>query len=151
MTGKVVVSQLGARMHYAVPAIFAAEDRLAHFYTDICATKSWPRLINALPKALLPRAIRRLIGRRPKNVPADLITVFPGFGVHGAVRRLQAANVIDETANAIWSGRVVPIRSKARSRPSRAFRMAPPLSGVGDCASRQKASMNAPTKPARSA
>lgn len=51
MIEKVVVSQLGARMHYAVPRIFASEARLAHFYTDICATKGWPRLVNALPTA----------------------------------------------------------------------------------------------------
>lgn len=44
MTGTVVVSQLGARMHYAVPRIFASERQLAHFYTDICATKNWPPL-----------------------------------------------------------------------------------------------------------
>lgn len=31
MNGKVVVSQLGARMHYAVPRIFASHGRLAHF------------------------------------------------------------------------------------------------------------------------
>jgi len=36
MEGSVVVSQLGARRHYAVPRIFANNQRLAHFSTDIC-------------------------------------------------------------------------------------------------------------------
>jgi glycosyltransferase involved in cell wall biosynthesis len=104
MSGKVVVSQLGARMHYAVPAIFAAENRLAHFYTDICATKSWPRLVNALPKPLLPNAVRRLVGRRPKNVPANLITVFPTFGMRSSIKRLRERNLLDHMANAVWAG-----------------------------------------------
>ncbi len=42
MEGSFVVSQLGARMHYAVPRIFADHQRLAHFYTDICALQGWP-------------------------------------------------------------------------------------------------------------
>ncbi len=42
MDGSVVVSQLGARMHYAVPRIFASREKLAHFYTDICALQGGP-------------------------------------------------------------------------------------------------------------
>jgi hypothetical protein len=104
MTGTVVVSQLGARMHYAVPRIFASQGQLAHFYTDICATKGWPRVVNGLPKPILPSSVKRLVGRVPKGVDPELISTFPGFGVRSALRRLRLTNVIDETKHAIWAG-----------------------------------------------
>lgn len=104
MSGTVVVSQLGARMHYAVPRIFASENQLAHFYTDICATKSWPRLVNGLPKNFLPSSVKRLVGRVPKGVAPELISTFPGFGLRSAVRRLRLANVVEETEHAVWAG-----------------------------------------------
>jgi hypothetical protein len=104
MNGKVVVSQLGARMHYAVPRIFASEGRLAHFYTDICATKGWPRLVTSFPTAMFPAPIKRLAGRRPNGVPTDLTTVFSSFGLRSVVRHMQAKNVVEETSHAIWAG-----------------------------------------------
>lgn len=104
MSGKVVVSQLGARMHYAVPAIFASQDRLAHFYTDICATKSWSRFATALPTTLTPAALRRFAGRQPKNVPPNLITIFPAFGIRSALRRMRGKDVVDDTSHALWAG-----------------------------------------------
>lgn len=104
MSDTVVVSQLGARMHYAVPQIFAAEGRLAHFYTDICATKGWPRLVNLFPTAFLPAAIRRLVGRRPEGIPNELTTVFPGFGLRSVLRHMQAKNAVEETSHAVWAG-----------------------------------------------
>jgi hypothetical protein len=104
MNGKIVVSQLGARMHYAVPRIFADHGQLAHFYTDITATKGWPGIVNVLPTKLLPSAIRRLVGRRPKDVPLALTTTFAGFGALSAMRRSRVEDVIDETSHAVWAG-----------------------------------------------
>ncbi len=71
MSGSFIVSQLGARMHYAVPQIFAQHQKLAHFYTDICAEQGWPRLLDQLPAAVLPGAVRRLVGRRPHGIPKE--------------------------------------------------------------------------------
>ncbi|CAD7044318.1 glycoside hydrolase [Pseudorhizobium endolithicum] len=101
---KVVVSQLGARMHYAVPRIMASEGVLAHFYTDICATKGLPRLLRALPSQTLPPALERLAARRPIGIPADLISDFPLFGMLSAFRRLRGKDVLDETRHAVWAG-----------------------------------------------
>ncbi len=67
MEGSVVVSQLGARRHYAVPRIFANNQRLAHFYTDICAFQGWPRLLGNVPPNALPSSVRRLVGRKPQE------------------------------------------------------------------------------------
>ncbi|MCO5151617.1 MULTISPECIES: glycosyltransferase family 4 protein [unclassified Shinella] len=104
MNETIVVSQLGARMHYAVPRILAREGQLGHFFTDICGTKSWPALLRKLPPGLLPRAVRRLTGRVPSGVPAELITDFPLFGLRSGLRRLRVENDIEEISHAVWAG-----------------------------------------------
>ncbi len=104
MEGSFVVSQLGARMHYAVPRIFANHQRLAHFYTDICALQGWPRLLSRLPSTMLPTAGRRLVGRAPQGIPKERMTTFPTFGLHSAMRRLANQTGPQSTANAIWAG-----------------------------------------------
>ncbi|KQY26675.1 glycosyltransferase family 4 protein [Rhizobium sp. Root482] len=105
MSATIVVSQLGARMHYAVPRILASQKSLGHFYTDICATKGWPKFVSRIPSSLLPAALRRLVGRRvPAEVPCELMTVFPTFGLRSGVRRLRVTNTSEETSHAIWAG-----------------------------------------------
>lgn len=104
MNETIVVSQLGARMHYAVPKILAHEGRLGHFFTDICGTKSWPALLRKLPPSLLPQAVKRLAGRVPSGIPSELITDFPLFGLRSGIRRLRIENAIEETSHAIWAG-----------------------------------------------
>ena len=104
MNETVVVSQLGARMHYAVARILAKEGRLGHFFTDICGTKSWPALLRRLPQSLLPRPVQRLVGRVPRGVPPELITDFPLFGVRSAIRRLRIEDAVEETSHAVWAG-----------------------------------------------
>ena len=101
----VLVAQLGARMHYAVPRILHAAGQLDHFYTDICGTKGWPMLLKAIPKALRPAKLERLVGRIPKDIPADRITAFSGFGIKYA-RRLAASDNTDErNAAFLWGGK----------------------------------------------
>ncbi|ELT51078.1 glycosyltransferase family 4 protein [Brucella sp. ZJ1_1] len=104
MEGSVVVSQLGARRHYAVPRIFANNQRLAHFYTDICAFQGWPRLLGSVPSNALPSSVRRLVGRKPQGIPLKQMTTFPVFGLHSAIRRLANQTGPKSTANAIWAG-----------------------------------------------
>ena len=104
MNETIVVSQLGARMHYAVPKILAREGRLGHFFTDICGTKSWPALLQKLPPRLLPQAVKRLAGRVPSGIPSELITDFPLFGLCSGIRRLRIENAIEETSHAVWAG-----------------------------------------------
>lgn len=104
MKDKIVVSQLGARMHYAVPRIFASAGRLAHFYTDICATKGWPRIVNSFPANLYPAPAKRLAGRLPKGVPTALTTVFSSFGLRSVLRHMRTKDVVEETSHAIWAG-----------------------------------------------
>ena len=65
-----IVVQMGARMHYAVPALLARAGMLERFYTDIHAG-DWP--IKAgfswWPASLQPKAVQRILGRR---LPSDL-------------------------------------------------------------------------------
>ncbi|WP_134499359.1 glycosyltransferase family 4 protein [Microvirga pakistanensis] len=107
MRPKVVVSQLGARMHYAVPRILQAHGQLERLYTDICGSKGWPRMFGAIPSSMRPHALRRLVGRVPYGVPPERITTFPRFGIECAVRRARARTLTERTAVEIWSGRVL--------------------------------------------
>jgi len=50
----VLVAQLGARMHYAVPRILHEAGALDRFFTDICATGAWARTLGALLKSTAP-------------------------------------------------------------------------------------------------
>ena len=65
-----VVAQLGARMHYAVPRIFERAGLLERFYTDICANKGWPQLLRLLPRSLRPTRVQRLMNRLPEGIPS---------------------------------------------------------------------------------
>jgi hypothetical protein len=101
----ILVAQLGARMHYAVPRIFHRAGMLGHFYTDICAARGWPRLLSLVPSGLRPPVLKRLLGRVPKGLPRDRITAFTSFGLEYARRRAAVAGPAEATAAALWAGR----------------------------------------------
>jgi len=67
---KVIVLQMGARMHYAVPALLAQAGMLEKFYTDICGNVGLFKYGNKiLPKFLLPKPFKRLLARQlPQEV-----------------------------------------------------------------------------------
>ena len=100
----VVVAQLGARMHYAVPRIFYGAGLLERLYTDISAVKGWPRLLQLLPTALRPSLMERLMTRIPEGIPSDRITAFTNFGLAYARRYARAQNIDERNAAFLWSG-----------------------------------------------
>lgn len=102
---KLIVSQLGARMHYAVPRMLHAQGRLQRFYTDICATKGWPKLLRAVPGGVMPTALRRLTGRVPFAVPESAVVTFPSVGVGFGMRRARAKTPTERTEAHLWAGR----------------------------------------------
>lgn len=104
---RVVVSQLGARMHYAVPRLLHQSRNLEHFYTDICASKGWPSHLRAVPRRRLPPSLRRLADRLASGVPADKMTCFNGFGLWFAIRRARMSNPSDGTRIMMWGGRTL--------------------------------------------
>ncbi len=101
----VVVAQLGARMHYAVPRILDRAGLLERLYTDICARKGWPRLLGLLPRALCPARIQRLMSRVPEGIPAARLTAFTSFGLEYARRLARARNTDERNEVFLWSGR----------------------------------------------
>ena len=100
-----IVAQLGARMHYAVPRILNRAGLLERLYTDICANKGWPRALHLLPPALRPAKVQRLLSRVPKGIPASRITAFTGFGQEYARRFARAKSTDERNAAFLWSGR----------------------------------------------
>ncbi|MEO4001502.1 glycosyltransferase family 4 protein [Mesorhizobium sp. CAU 1732] len=97
MTDSFVVSQLGARMHYAVPRIFNQAGRLERLYTDICGAKGWPRILELVPNAALPRPLRRLSGRIPHGIPPEKLTCFEGIGINATVKRMMVPTRAQDT------------------------------------------------------
>lgn len=105
MSASIVVSQLGARMHYAVPRIMEEAGILERLYTDICAGKGWPRTLGHLPQRSLPAALRRLAGRIPHGIPADKIVCFPGIGLAAVWQRTVDKSMAADTRAALLAGR----------------------------------------------
>ncbi len=99
-----VVSQLGARMHYAVPRLLAERNMLERLYTDLCAAHGAARLLREMPQQHLPAVLRRLAGRVPQGIPPERITCFEAAGLFGTMRRMRARTATEHTAAEIWSG-----------------------------------------------
>ncbi|MGA2185623.1 MAG: glycosyltransferase family 4 protein [Bryobacteraceae bacterium] len=99
------VAQLGARMHYAVPRIFAAAGMLETFYTDMYATPFIRSLGRLAPENCRPAALRRWLARAPEQVAPARIKSFPAFGLKYRWRQTHATTVEAETAVHIWAGR----------------------------------------------
>jgi len=101
---KIAVAQMGARMQYAVPSIFHEAGMLQKFYTDICATKGWPRLLKYFPRAISPSAVKRLAGRIPYGLPSHKIETFDGFGLWYALKMISASSLEERKAYSFWAG-----------------------------------------------
>lgn len=86
---KFAVLQLGARMHYAVPALLKRAEMLQHFYTDAVGNLGLTGAVGRLlPRRLCPAPIRRLLGRRiPTEVPAHDVTTAQGLALLDGLRR----------------------------------------------------------------
>ena len=102
---QVAVAQLGARMHYAVPRILQEGDMLSAFYTDICATKGWPRLLQAVPASWCPIPLRRLRERVPDGVPTEKTVAYTSLGGRYARRLRRAKGAEERMATYLWGGR----------------------------------------------
>ncbi|MBW1953889.1 MAG: hypothetical protein JRI66_12550, partial [Deltaproteobacteria bacterium] len=90
---QVIVAQLGARRHYAVPVLLHRAGMLAHFFTDayVGPGSAWHVLTKVaplLPRAWQPAALRRLLARRADGLPGEKVTAFNLLGYRYA-RALQ--------------------------------------------------------------
>lgn len=99
-----IVAQLGARMHYAVPRIFAETGSLAIFYTDICVSARIDALIPKRFKRLLPGAVQRLLGRTPGRTVDMKTVMLPLFGLRYAFLIKRAGTVSAQSEVYLWAG-----------------------------------------------
>jgi glycosyltransferase involved in cell wall biosynthesis len=110
---RILVAQMGARRHYAVPRIFHQAGTLGMLHTDICAIKGWPRLLDAvIPSSLRTAGMRRLFGRIPHGIPRRLIRTESDIGWNYAMSRRRCQTRTDITTchlNAVtaWGNRIV--------------------------------------------
>jgi glycosyltransferase involved in cell wall biosynthesis len=100
----VVVAQLGARMHYAVPSILARSGMLERLYTDIYAP-SLPKALQNLSSRFGPTPLRRWLARIPKNIPEEKIVSFTTMGLEYYRRRRLASTQGSMTATHLWAGK----------------------------------------------
>jgi len=82
---QVIVAQLGARMHYAVPVILHRGGMLSHFFTDAYVGRgsSWHWLTGVawlIPEPWRPAGFKRLLARREDSLPPDKVTAFNTLG-----------------------------------------------------------------------
>lgn len=101
---RMLVAQIGARMHYAVPRIFHDAGILGALHTDICATKGWPKLLNALlPQGARPTALRRLFSRVPVGIPPRLIRTENDIGLKFALGGRRCRTATERTSLHFWA------------------------------------------------
>lgn len=102
----VIVAQLGARRHYAVPAAFAAHGLLHRLYTDIYAGAGpAARVLRAAANVLPLQALSRWAGRNEDALPSSLVSTFPLFGLEYK-RRCRRARDSGELSRAwLWGGK----------------------------------------------
>jgi glycosyltransferase involved in cell wall biosynthesis len=100
----VIVAQLGARMHYAVPAILERSGMLERLYTDIYAPRV-PKPVKTLAAQYGPAPLRRWLGRLPVDLPEEKITSFDAMGLEYNWRLRRATSPGSVTAAYLWAGR----------------------------------------------
>ncbi len=84
----VVVAQIGARRHYAVPVAFHKAGMLHAVYTDWCANRglgAWAMTL--LPQSLFGRPLARIRDRRIPAVSADQVKTFDRLALRAVTQR----------------------------------------------------------------
>ncbi len=108
----VVVAQLGARMHYAVPRILWEHGMLERLFTDVAATTAGiDRVLGAIPRRWRPAKLERLLQRRIDSIPPDRVTsslALAAYHVWGKARaRTEGDRTRVDLAVGSWLGRRV--------------------------------------------
>jgi glycosyltransferase involved in cell wall biosynthesis len=84
----VLVAQLGARRHYAVPRALDRRGLLERLVTDLAAEHViWRWIKAAIPRAQRPLALEAILGRRVEDIPVSRITNLPLYALSPARQR----------------------------------------------------------------
>ena len=103
---RVLVGQLGARRHYAVPLALHAHGMLDRLCTDLYAGAGAANAaLRATARALPWPALRRWAGRVEPGLPPDRVVAFTGFGLRCRWRSMRARSQSERTRCWLWAGR----------------------------------------------
>jgi glycosyltransferase involved in cell wall biosynthesis len=92
---RIAVAQIGARRRYAEPRIFHEAGLLDRLFTDVYLGNK-PLLhksISAIPAAMRPKIVERLLGRDDPSIAPKLVTSFDDLGLATMVRLMAAKTV----------------------------------------------------------
>ncbi|MBY0587473.1 glycosyltransferase family 4 protein [bacterium] len=96
---KMLVAQIGARMHYAVPRILHEAGMLGVLHTDVVATMGWPALLaRMIPGSKNLGGVRRLLARVPQGIPNSKIRTQNKLGVSFAIRNQYCRTITEAEA-----------------------------------------------------
>lgn len=101
--GRVLVAQIGARMHYAVPRIFEEAGILGALHTDICAVKGWPRLLSLVPASVRSPGMKRLAARVPRGISLQRIRTENDIGLKYAMWLRRSRGATEQTKAHLWA------------------------------------------------
>ena len=107
---KILVAQIGARRHYAVPRALEHMDMLEMLVTDACSQVfPWAQVHSALPNLLCGGSLSRLLERRVHGVPTERIVGMLGYVISEAFvgRRGRRKTDLWATSNRNFCRRVV--------------------------------------------
>ena len=99
--GRWIVSQIGAREHYATARALHQRGRLERMYTDVWATGAWQIL------AKLPGPLRRMAARQHPALPGHRVTAFTGASLLRTALASSADPYLEYAAYGEWFGRRV--------------------------------------------
>ncbi len=108
----VVVAQLGARMHYAVPRLLWQHGMLERLFTDVAASSAGiGRVLGCVPRKWRPARLERLLQRRIECVPAARVTSCLNLALYyawaGGRARTDAERMKVDLKVGAWFGRCV--------------------------------------------
>ena len=92
MASKIIVAQLGARMHYAIPEILHKNNFLHTFFSDLYLNKSTHHLLNQVNKIYPLHSLNRLLGRRNEALMGANIDSFNASGIRYSFQAKLAKN-----------------------------------------------------------
>lgn len=93
MKSKVVVAQLGARMHYAVPEILYRNNLLHTFFSDLYLTESAHYLLKHLSKIYPSDPLKKILGRRNQALAGANINSFTILGIKYSLQAKRTKNL----------------------------------------------------------
>ena len=112
---RVVVAQMGARMHYAAPLALHAEGLLAHLYTDAYAGPgTGAGLAVGVLSSLLSLPLLDRAGGLSADLPSSKVSSFNLFGIRARLRTRHAAKSADLLQAYLKNGRLFSKKVVAR-------------------------------------